>query len=232
MAIPLCATLTMPGGALLDVQLELGTSPLLGCHSLCVYTSPRFTYQLRNPSEIAKPRWQDESITLRRWIHAPEQRKTLVAGLISSFLERTRYYTHIIMSGPINIGTPSRDDGSHANDQVTMAELVAALIESGEGVVVATPISKNRVHGDRQISLVQTWVFIPNESAACSIPGSAAIYGLDNVATRAKHWAKSFCLTSVRQAHEHCLSTHLRASEAFKNCFNFFLQNKDLHKER
>lgn len=145
-----------------------------------------------------------------------------MAGLAEDFVRQVGGYTHILMSGPVNIGTSTRDDGLHPQFMLSMAELAAALIEQRRGAVVTTPISRNAVHGDRHLSLVQTWVFIPEEGAAHSIPDSAATYGLNNLAEKASGWLRRLKITSVEAAHDRCLSPTLATSPAFKNCFNFF----------
>ena len=220
MALMLVSNLTLPGGGNLYAKIAVSTEYNLGCHAICIAAPALFSYTSSGPTGIMRTQWQDEDAALRAWLFAPEQREALIAGLARSLIRQVENYTHVIMSGPVNLGTCSRDEGSYTG--LAMAELVVALVESGEGAVITTPISRNGVHGDRHLSLVQTWIFIPKVAVAHSIPNSAITHGLENAAEKAGPWLKKLKVTSVEQAHNRLLNKRLCANNVFRACFNFF----------
>lgn len=220
MSLLLTTILVSPGGAIVNVELTARTFHDLGCHTICIYAPNQLNCKSIGPTGVAGLPWQTPDSALREWVLAPEQREALIAGVAQSLIRATRHYTHVIMSGPVNLGTCSRDEGSYTG--LAMAELVVALVESGEGAVITTPISRNDVHGDRHLSLVQTWIFIPKVAVAHSIPNSAITHGLENAAEKAGPWLKKLKVTSVEQAHNRLLNKRLCANNVFRACFNFF----------
>jgi hypothetical protein len=103
--------------------------------------------------------------------------------LYSQYLPQIHgYYSIVMFTGLVNSAEGIPTKSHHPFGRFCTADFVQWLIDTEQGVVVATPIVTNHMHMSSEcFSLLRGWFFIPKGKAKVAIKDSAFIHGNEHL---------------------------------------------------